>query len=86
MEKSNNAININNKESIDNNEILFSLIKNFRESINEYIKKYNEEYKEVFILSFEEFFKKLSPMKKHSDNKRKEKWKFLPKFILKKLN
>ena len=83
LEKSDNTNNINNKEIIDNNKILLSLITNFRQSINEYIKKYNEEYKKFFILSFEEFFKKLKPRENHSENKKKEKSKFLPKFYIK---
>ena len=77
-----NLKKIDNKigKNLDNNKILLSLKEDFRESINKYIEKQNEEYKEVFILSFEKFFKKFKPKKKYSEIITKENAQNLPKF------
>ena len=79
-----NLKKIDNKigKNLDNNKILLSLKEDFRESINKYIEKQNEEYKEVFILSFEKFFKKFKPKKKYSEIINKENSQYLPKFIV----
>ena len=91
LEKNDDNSKINNPRMLDNNKIVISLKKDFRESINNYIEKEyeNEEYekyKEVFILSFEDFFKILEPKQnKHLDCKKKEKSKSLPTFKIKKV-